>query len=241
MPEPHPRAGSEDASASTGAGEPVSDSAPAVVSRRTAATEEPFVRPPTPRSREQLRRRRLIATAGAAVIVVAVAVLTFVLLNREAPDPVVLEPIPGETFTAPVPTPALEPVGRDTSTAFLGSLPDTVLQWSLSAQQVPLEDLLAAGALEAASLTYTDGEQEVALVTAQWRSPEAAAAAIAALGIEGEPVRSEEVLVGGSAVGTMALYGHGAQDRVVWTNGATSFAVVAPPDAGENFYDAFGM
>lgn len=154
------------------------------------APREAFeVRPPDPRF---ARRRRLVAWIAAGVVAVAVAVvLVVVQLNRpddvaEAPT---LEPVPGETVTAPVPTPTVEPVERDTSTAFLAALPSAVLQWAV-AGQAPAEDLAWLGALEAYTLTYTDGAQDLTLVAAQWRSPEAAAQHVASADLQGEPLRS---------------------------------------------------
>lgn len=213
-------------------------------SPRRAAREQFEVRPPSPESK--LRSRRKLATIVAAVIAVAVVVLVVVLLTRPDPEPEASpEPVPTETVTAPVPTPAVPPVERDTSTAFLAALPSTVLQWSV-ADQVVAEDARAAGALEAYALTYTDGDDatgDVALATAQWRTPEAAAAHLASLGLTGEPVRSEEVLAGGAAVGAMTAYPDvdGTGERVAWTNGATTFVVTAPDGTATTFYDAFGM
>ncbi|TGO05735.1 hypothetical protein [Serinibacter arcticus] len=213
-------------------------------SPRRAAREQFEVRPPSPESR--LRTRRRIATIVAGGIAVAVVVLVVLLLVQPDPEPEATpEPVPGETVTAPVPTATVPPVERDTSTAFSAALPSTVLQWAV-ADQVVAEDVRAAGALEAYALTYTDGDDatgDVTLATAQWRSPEAAAAHLASLGLTGEPVRSEEVLAGGAAVGAMTAYPDvdGSGERVAWTNGATTFVVTAPDGTATTFYDAFGM
>ncbi|PWD51886.1 hypothetical protein C8046_15790 [Serinibacter arcticus] len=212
--------------------------------RRRPAPEKLEVRPP---SAETLRRRRLIATIAAAVIGVAVVILVLVLINRPDPEPTVLEPVPGETVTAPVPTASLAPIERDTSTAFLAALPSTVLQWAVVDQQVP-QGILDEGALEAYTLVYADGPVDddpssLVLSAAQWRSPEAAAGHLASLGLPGEPVASQEVLVAGAAVGTMTTYpdvdGSGAS--VAWSNGATTFVARAPGETATTFYDAFGM
>ena len=191
-------------------------------------------------TKEALRRRRLVASVIAGVIVVAVVALIIFLTTRGEPEPTVLDPIPGETITAPVPTPAVPPIERDTSTAFLAALPNAVLQWSVAAQ-AGADDLKALGALEAYTLTYTDGTTELPVVTAQWRTPEAAQAYVASLGLEGVPVRDEDVLVGGAPVGRVAIYSSETGDKVVWTNGSTSFFVNAPVGAGASFYDAFGL
>lgn len=39
----------------------------------------------------------------------------------------------------------------------------------------------------------------------------------------------------------MSAVGTDTGDRVAWTNGATSFVVLAPSGSGTTFYDAFGM
>ena len=202
----------------------------------TAASRSSATHP----TKEALRRRRIVVSAIAAVIVVAVVGLIIFLSTRGEPEPIVLDPIPGETITAPVPTPAVAPIERDTSTPFLAALPNAVLQWAVAAQ-APADDLRALGALEAHTLTYTDGTAQLTVVTAQWRTPEAAAAYVASLGLEGVPVREEDVLVGGQPVGRMAAYTSETGDTVVWTNGNTSFFVTAPVGAGATFYDAFGL
>ncbi|GMA30327.1 hypothetical protein [Litorihabitans aurantiacus] len=207
---------------------------------RRAVREEMEVRPPSEQSRAR-RRRRFQILGG--VLGVAVVVLVVLLLTRPGggePDPTAT-PVPTETVTAPVPTPAAPPVERDTSTALLAALPGSVLAWSVT-DQVPAEDLRGAGALEAYTLTYGDGEGSATLVVAQWRSAELAAEHLAQVPPAGETVRSEEVLVGGAPVGFVTVASDGAgEDRVAWSNGATTFELRAPQGAGASFYDAFGM
>lgn len=186
-----------------------------------------------------LRRRRILVLLG-AVVAVAAVVLAVMLLNRPDPEPIVLDPLPGETVIGPTPTPAVPPIERDTSTALLAALPDAVLGWAVSDQAV-VQELLDLGALEAYTLTYTAEADEVTLVVASWRSPEAAQGYVDSLGLEGVPSREEDVLVAGEPVGRMQAFTAGDVDRVVWTNGATSFAVLAPTGQGTVFYDAFGM
>lgn len=206
---------------------------------RSGATSEPASWRTEAAAAVRRRRRRTLLWSGAVVLAVAAGTTAF-LMNRPDPEPVVADPVPGETVTAPVPTPAVAPVERDTSTAFLAALPGEVLQWAVR-EQAPADDLRGAGALEAYTLTYTDGEQDLTLVTGQWRDPEAAAGAISALGLEGVPTRSEEVVAGGAPVGSMSAWANETGDRVAWTNGSSSFFVIAPPGAGESFYDAMGM
>ena len=127
--------------------------------------------------------------------------------HRPAAEPEALEPVPGETITGPTPTPAVTPVERDKSTALLAALPDAVLQWAVSAQTVDDPAAVAAAAgvtgqpLEAYTLTYSDGSgdatTDVTVAVTQWRTPEAAAAYVAALGLEGTVSREEPVVVAG--------------------------------------------
>lgn len=197
-----------------------------------------------------IRRRRIVVALVALVVVLGV-VLTIVLLNRPAAEPEALEPVPGETITGPTPTPAVAPVERDKSTALLAALPDAVLQWAVSAQTVDDPAAVAAAAgvtgqpLEAYTLTYSDGSgdatTDVTVAVTQWRTPEAAAAYVAALGLEGTVSREEPVVVAGQQAGTMRILSSETGERVAWNNGATAFVAITPVGAGGTFYDAFGM
>lgn len=197
---------------------------------------------PQRRSARLTTRGKVALAVLVGIVVVALGVLLWVLF-RPAPEPVVLPPVPGPTVTGPAPTATIQAVERDTSTELLAAIPDIVLRWSVASQE-PQADLLAQGAREAATLVYRDSDEEGApeltLATAQWRSPEAAAAYVDSLGLEGVPVQEGEVLAGGQPVGWMALY-EGESDRLVWTNGSTSFSVLAPSGAALPFYSAFGM
>ncbi|ACQ81520.1 hypothetical protein Bcav_3277 [Beutenbergia cavernae DSM 12333] len=185
---------------------------------------------------EVIRRRRIVVGIG-AVVVIALVVVLVLLLTR--PDP---EPTPGETVAGPTPTPAITPAERDTGTAFLAVLPSTLLQYAVTAQA---EDagLLDAGAVEAWTLTYSDGDgTELVLRTAQLTTPEGAAAARESLTVEGESLRAEPVLVGGEEAGQVVISATEDDGAVAaWSNATAVFQVTGPADAVVAFYDAFGM
>lgn len=186
------------------------------------------------------RRRGVLIGVGIAVVILAGALLVL-FLNRPAPDPIVLDPLPGQTHTVPAPTPALDPVARDTSTPLLAAIPDEVLQWAITSQEAE-PALMTAGALEAYRIVYSDGVADLTLVLAQWRSAELARTEyLDLLGLAGEAVVEEEVMVAGAPVGQMALYDGPEGDLVVWNNGATTLFVTAPSGQGLPFYRAFGL
>lgn len=219
---------------------------------------------PAKPSPQVIRRRRLFVLLGALVLIAGV-VLGIVLANgnREAPDPIVLDPLPGETIIGPTPTPAVAPIERDKSTALLAALPDAVLDRSVSAQAP--QDLAGVAAsfgstalpLEAYTLTYSGGTETTAgdltLTVIQWRTAEQAAAAFTTSQTEGTDVRAEAVMAGGQEVGQMratmmtvdpaATPGPGVEgtSAVTWTNGTVLFRALGPGYSAITFYDAFGM
>lgn len=187
----------------------------------------------TRRDRTARLRRR-----GAWTAVVLAAVLAGCGSDGGSPDPVVL----------PTPTPTVEPADRDRTTAFQQALPDAVLAFAVAAQQDAAE-LRAVGAVEAYTLTYTDGQVEVTVRTGQWRTPAEAGAVLA--GILGEPlpgddeepavVRDETVVVGDAEAGRVVVRAGAEVARAVWTNGATLFQVDGPAVVVPAFYDAYPM
>ena len=195
------------------------------------------------------RRRKAWLIALIAVVVVAAGILVAVLLTREqpVPDPVVLDPIPGEIVTAPVPTPEIAPVERDKSTAILAAVPDTVLRWAV-VSQTP-NDLAAeqgvAGTtklpLEAYTLAYSDGTQELLLGVTVWRSPQDAQQAMAAAQWAGTQSEVADVVAGGQVVGTMFSVESDQGQDVFWTNGSTQLVLRAPAGDALPFYDALGL
>lgn len=232
--------------------------------RRDAPRSEPPQ--PGPRTRPTPRRRRRAVGAVAAFALV-VAVVTAVVLaggglrGSTAPEPVVL----------PTPTPTVEPVNRGTTTDFQRALPDAVLAFVV-ADQVEDPGLLDAGAVEAYTLTYTDGSREVILRTGQWPTVQAVTEAMTTLVAEAgqDPgarrsdaptpptaadgtapppsasrgavvVRDAPVLVDGTEVGRVIIWGDPDSALAVWHNGPTLFALTGPGDVVPALYDAFPM
>lgn len=112
-----------------------------------------------------------LLVAGGVLLVGIAAVVALMMNNRgggPAPE--------AEVVTLPVPTPTVEPVAREDGSAFYDALPSTVLAFAL-AESGEAPDLLAAGAVEAWSLGYTDGAATLTVQAGQWATPEAAAAA----------------------------------------------------------------
>jgi hypothetical protein len=218
--------------------------------------------------RRRIRRRRIVAAVVAGLLLVAVVVVAVVIaggvLREETPEPVVL----------PTPTPTVPPAERAKVTAFQQALPDAVLAFVV-AEQVEDDALLDAGAVEAYSLTYTDGSREVTLRAGQWPTVQEVAEAMEPLiatepdddvdaggpgaapsapdGTEGPSApattgaattvtpRDGPVLVGGSEVGRVVLWGDAASASAVWSNGLTLFSLTGPGDAVPALYDAFPM
>ncbi|PFG20537.1 hypothetical protein [Serinibacter salmoneus] len=199
----------------------------------------PAPRPaPTPAA---LRRRRLLALVLALVLLGAGAGGVYAWYTAaQEPERIVLDPLPGETVTAPIPTPAIQPSPRATETALQQALPDAVLVWAVT-EQTRHEEALAQGAVEAWTLRYEDGTgQEVAVTVSQWRTATEASERAAA-GLPSEGSERGEVRVGSEVVGEVVSWQESGRDHVRWTNGATVIDVQAPAGAGTAFYEAFGM
>jgi hypothetical protein len=115
----------------------------------------------------------LLILAGA--LVVALVVVAVVVLGNRGED----HEIPvAETVTLSVPTPTIDPVAREAGTAFLDSLPSTLLAYSLTevAEHPPL---LADGALEGYRLVYSDGGgTDLIVLAGQWRDAASAQAVL---------------------------------------------------------------
>jgi len=203
----------------------------------------------------------LPAAIGAGVLVVA-AVVIGVLVNRggdadaDAPTPA------ASTVVAPLPTPAVQPAARTATTAFASALPTTVLQYALESSQDDAERL-GAGALEAYSETFTDGDGGTVVVrAAQLETPQDATALLAAVtatlpavspdtgapastasaDVEVELPQSGEVTVDGAAVGTFSVVDAGDGTGVaVWQNGTAVFQLTAPLVDVVDVYRAYGL
>lgn len=203
----------------------------------------------------------LPAAIGVGVLVV-VGVVAGVLATRggdadaDAPTPA------ASTVVAPLPTPAVQPAARPATTAFASALPTTVLQYALESSQEDAERL-GAGALEAYSETFTDGDGGTVVVrAAQLETPQDASAMLAAVtatlpavspdtgapastasaDVDVELPQSGEVTVDGAAVGTFSVVDAGDGTGVaVWQNGTAVFQLTAPLADVVDVYRAYGL
>ncbi|SFK15392.1 hypothetical protein SAMN05216467_2218 [Cellulomonas sp. KH9] len=196
---------------------------------------------------------------GAAVLVVAGLVAGAVALLGGGED----EPAPAETVVLPVPTPAVAPAARPATTAFASALPASVLQYALESSQDDAE-WVGAGALEAYTETFTDGDGGTLTVrAAQLETAEEATAFLqgltaalpAAAPDAGEPASTEpaqadgaalpqtgEVTVGGEPVGTFTVVDAGDGTGVaVWQNATAVFRLTAPLADVLDAYAAYGL
>ena len=193
---------------------------------------------------------------GAAVVVVAGVVVGVILSQSDetaappsAPAPIVT------TIVLPVPTPAVAPSPRATTTDFTAVLPASVLQYAFASSQ-PATDWQAAGALEAWADAYTDGGAGTLAVQAgQFPTADEATAFAATLvaalpstapspGATGAPAlpQSGSVVVSGTAAGSYTIADAGDGTGVaVWTNGTAVFRMVAPLADILNAYGAYPL
>ena len=196
---------------------------------------------------EPVGRRRppvwLLVLVG--VLLVGLVVTAVLVLNRApAAEPEVLEP---EVVTLTLPTPTIEPVAREAGTALFESLPSTVLGYALT-EAGAHPPLVAAGALEAHRMVYSDGgATSLTLVVGQWATPEAAAAAYQA-GVAAytatSPTDVEEggVLVDGAEMGRYTLVPRAdGTGSLTWTNGTVMLDVTGPAAALRDFHTAFTL
>jgi uncharacterized membrane protein len=215
--------------------------------RRPAPARSPRGRTSRP-SPQVLRRRRLVVGGLALGVVLAIALVTaFVWPGFARSD----DPAPAVTVTAPAPTPTVEPSGRpENQTAFLGALPDTVLQLAVrGAAENPgwIEDLEA---IEAWDVTYADGPDPaaatavVSVTAGQWDDADSAGAALEALLAEaGEPTAEGDVTVGEETAGEYAVTpaADAGTSVVTWRNGTAVLQATGPSDLVEDFYSAFPL
>lgn len=161
-------------------GRPDEPGRPGEVARDTPDRDTPApaaASSPAEDERAASRPRWLLPVAiGAGVLVVAAVVVGIVLATNGDDEAAVPEPVVATTIRLPSPTPSVEPVAREATTAFAKALPTTVLQYALaSSQEAP--KWLEAGALEAYVEGYTDGgEAEVTVQAGQLETAEAAKA-----------------------------------------------------------------
>lgn len=190
------------------------------------------------------RRRRVFFGVGALVL----ALIVFLLAGFAWPGFLRgdggSEPQPTVTVTASPATPTVESMDRPAEeTAFQKALPSAVLTFSLLSYAESAATL-DAGAVEAWTFEYSDGERPVTVVAGQWATPEdATAAADAMLAAAGEPTSSGDVLVGTEVVGTYAITPGATAGTAVatWRNGTTVFQASGPEDVVEEFYAAFPL
>jgi hypothetical protein len=198
-----------------------------------------------------------LLVAGGVLLVAIAAAVALAMNNRGG------GPVPeAEVVTLPVPTPTVEPIAREDGSAFYDALPSTVLAFALS-ESGEAPDLLAAGALEAWTVGYTDGAATLTVRAGQWATAEAAtaayqgmvAAAVAEAGATAdagdaaEPSASasaepEEgaVLVDGAEVGRYTLVPRAdGSAAVVWSNGTAVLRGDGPLDALRDVYAAFPL
>jgi len=219
-----------------------------------------------PPSESKPRPRWLLPAAIGVAVVVVIGVVAGIIASRssgsdDAPPPV------ASTILLPSPTPSVDPVARTATTAFAAALPTSVLQYALATSE-PYPDWQAAGAIEAYTETYTDGESgTVSVQVGQWESaeeagafaatlvaalpqatadtatdaPTASASASAAADAPDLP-QSGDVTAGGQKAGTYTIVDAGDGTGIaVWTNGTVVFRVVAPVDEIVDVYSAFPL
>jgi len=176
------------------------------------------------------------------------------------------DPAPAETVALPVPTPAVAPAARPATTAFASALPASVLQYALASSQDDAE-WLGAGALEAYTETFTDGDAGTLTVrAAQLETAQEATTFLqgltAALPVvapdtgattstestqadeadEADLPRTGEVTVGGTPVGTFTVVDAGDGTGVaVWQNATAVFQLTAPLADVLDAYAAYGL
>lgn len=188
------------------------------------------------------RRFPLWAWIVAGVVLVGVIVAVVLMLTTEdTPEPIVLD---AETVTAEAPTPAVEPIERTPATAFETALPSVVRGWAVASDEAAPE-LLAAGALEGRTLTYTDGAEdpvELTLLAGQWATVEAADAHLnSVVATLGAVTESGQVPAEGAPLGRFAVVDSGDTATVVWTNGSAVLQLTGPTDAVREAYLAFPL
>jgi len=209
----------------------------------------------------------LLPVAIGAAVLVVVGVVVGILVARGGDDGATATPA-ASTVLLPVPTPAVEPAERAAATAFASALPTTVLQFALESSQDDTE-WIDAGALEAYTETFTDGDGGTLTVRAAQLETVEDATAFLQRTSEGLPVvapdtgapastesadadgpgadapdlpASGEVLVGGEPVGTFTVVDAGDGTGVaVWQNGTAVFHLTAPLAHVLDAYLAYGL
>lgn len=145
-------------------------------------------------------------------------------------------PISVVTITTEPAEPA-PPAERETATALLAALPDTVLSYSVTDQAASAE--LAAAPLEEWTLHYASHGAQITLAVGQWPTDAEAQVAFDALG---DLEALGEVSVAGDMVGDVGTQGiDGHTERTIWRNGTAVFIATGPTGLTRAFYDAFPL
>jgi hypothetical protein len=183
-------------------------------------------------------------------VLIVAAIVTAIALSQNGgaePEPTqaAQEPPPDVVVTLPVPTPTIEPVPREPGTAFFQALPSTVLAYALTAAG-PDPGLVATGALEGYTLTYSDGgSTQLVVLAGQWATPEGANAALDAVIARETPNGTPEqgaVTVDGTDVGRyFMLTRPDGTGSVWWTNQSVLLQVDGPPEALSDVFTAFPL
>lgn len=190
----------------------------------------------------QPRRLRFWLILVGVIIVLAIAAVLIWQGVEEPEEPVTPPPV---TITNALPTPQITPISKEPGSAFYDLLPATVLQYALTATDPDASDDVVR-ALEAFTLTYSDGADHSITVTAsQWESVEDAVKNVERLDQLASEVDPDAALthapveVDGEEVGTASLRLGETEGRVTWSNGTSVLTAVGPAADIENFFTAF--
>ena len=198
-----------------------------------------------------VRRRRAVPTwvwVLLGVLVVAGVVAAVLAQINAQPQPAPLPP-PAATVTLPPPSPTVDPIDPGDGTEFFDALPRTLLSYALATSEADA-DAVVAGALEAYTLTYTDGgDVTLTVQAAQYPDATKAEAALddalaAVTGSDATPAPEVEegvVEVDGVQVGRYVMVRNGEQGSVMWTNGTALLRLGGPADALRDAYAAFPL
>ncbi|MFC0644310.1 hypothetical protein [Cellulomonas phragmiteti] len=205
----------------------------------------------------------LLPVAIGVGVLVVVGVVVGVLATRGGSDGDAPAPA-ASTVLVPPPTPGVEPATRTATSAFASVLPTTVLQYALESSQDDAE-WVAAGALEAYTETFTDGDGGTLTVrAAQLETAQEATALLERLTAALPPTAPDtgaptstasaeddaadqlpstgDVMVAGAAVGTFTVVDAGDGTGIaVWQNGTAVFQLTAPLDDVVDAYAAYGL
>ncbi|MDR2374666.1 MAG: hypothetical protein LBD77_11375 [Bifidobacteriaceae bacterium] len=185
---------------------------------------------PAPQSRTWL----WASVLAVAMLVAAALLYIFVVREREAtakePPATIVE-----TRTARPPTPSITPSPREPGTAFYDRLPSTVGAYVFTAVAAN-PDWEQAGAFDSYTVTYSDGEHQITLLAAQWRTPEAAKENFDAFGgAEAWPGPDIDL------TSTDCPESPEPDTKALWVNQTAVFQVDAPDGGAREFYCGMPM